>query len=89
MQAPLNSGSEYYNYKKTHSIVLLAICNSQYEFIIVDIGNTGRISDGGVFSNSVISDIMLNQNRMFPQPEKILETNIKFPYVIVGDEAFP
>jgi len=52
MQAPARSGSCYFNYKKTHSIVLLAVVNSNYEFILVDIGDAGRQSDGGVFASS-------------------------------------
>ena len=39
-QAPTCSGSEYFNYKKAHSIVLLGACNSRYEFTMVDIGDT-------------------------------------------------
>ena len=54
MQAPAKSGSYFFNYKKTHSLVLLAVCDADYQFILVDIGNTGRNSDGGVFSNSDI-----------------------------------
>ena len=42
MQAPACSGSYYYNYKKCHSIVLMAVVNANYEFILVDIGDSGR-----------------------------------------------
>ena len=52
MQAPHNSRSEYFNYKKARSIVLLAVCNAMYEFILVDIGDTGRQTDGSVYNNS-------------------------------------
>ena len=52
MQAPHNAGSGYFNYKKTHSVVLLAICNANYEFILVDIGDSGRQNDGSAYANS-------------------------------------
>jgi len=32
--APMGSGSEYYNYKKHHSMVLMAIVDAQYQFIL-------------------------------------------------------
>ena len=52
MQAPHNAGSGYFNYKKTQSVVLLAICNANYEFILVDIGDSGRQNDGSAYANS-------------------------------------
>ena len=32
--------------------VLLAVCDTNYEFTIVDIGDSGRQSDGGMYANS-------------------------------------
>ena len=60
MHAPPSSGSQFYNYKHFHSIVLLAVVCANYTFTLVDIGDCGRHSDGGVFQNSEIGQHFLN-----------------------------
>ena len=50
MQAPARSGSIFFNDKKTHSIVLMVVCNINYQLTMVDISDSGRNSDGGGFS---------------------------------------
>ncbi|XP_025602142.2 putative nuclease HARBI1 [Athalia rosae] len=52
IQAPQTSQSIFFNYKKTFSIVLLAICDAHYNFLMVDIGAEGSQSDGGIFQSS-------------------------------------
>ena len=52
MEAPHNAGSGYVNYKKTQSVVLLAIYNANYQFVLVDTGNFIRQSVGSVYANS-------------------------------------
>ena len=42
MQARRRSGNIFFNYQKSFSIVLLAVCNSNYEFTLVDTGKAGR-----------------------------------------------
>uniref|UniRef100_A0A182W2I5 DDE Tnp4 domain-containing protein n=1 Tax=Anopheles minimus TaxID=112268 RepID=A0A182W2I5_9DIPT len=43
IRAPGNSGSDYYNYKQFHSIVLLVIVDADYNFLFADAGGKGDI----------------------------------------------
>jgi len=85
---PAGSGSEFYNYKGRHSMVLLGIVNAKYQFILADFGTNGRISDGGVLQNTKFFE-MLNRGELhIPSPEHIKESNRNLPYVFVADDAF-
>lgn len=89
IQAPANSGSLYFNYKKTFSIVLLALVDANCKFIAVDIGSYGKNSDGGIFANSALGKGLENGTMNIPEDSPLPGTNILAPYVILGDEAFP
>lgn len=60
-----------------------------YRFTLVDIGQAGRFSDGGVFSNSQFSDALEYNELNLPDPRCLPGSKKKFLYVLVADEAFP
>jgi len=39
VECPKNSGTLYYNYKQYYSLILLAICDSNYCFRVIDVGS--------------------------------------------------
>ncbi|XP_068244045.1 putative nuclease HARBI1 [Palaemon carinicauda] len=89
IKKPIASGSFYYNYKKHFSIVLLAVVNAKYEFIMVDAGMNGRVSDGGVMSHTNFSSLMEHGELQLSGAEPLHGgDSIDVPYFFVADEAF-
>ncbi|VEN57542.1 unnamed protein product [Callosobruchus maculatus] len=86
--SPFNSGSEYYNYKSNFSIVLFAVVDADYNFIFVDIGCQGRISDGGVFKHSSIYKKIMDNTLGLPEDQLLHTINKNMPFVFLADEAF-
>ena len=62
MQAVPGAGLEYFTYKGTQSIVLMAMVDANNHFIYVDIGCNGRVSDGGVLRDSTIGRAMFGDD---------------------------
>lgn len=95
---PVNSGSEFFNYKGFFSIVLLAIVDFDYKFIFADVGCQGRISDGGVYRNSFFYRATQENLLDLPPDKPLPVSNNPFyddqnaalmPYVFLADDAFP
>lgn len=89
MQCPAHGGSTYFNYKGTHSIVLMALVDANYKFLYIDVGCNGRIADGGVFSNCSLSTALEQNALNLPAPRPLPSRTSPVPYVIVADDAFP
>ena len=95
---PANSGSEDFNYKGFHSIVLMAIVGFDYKFLYVNVRCQGRISDGSVFKNTDLQKELEHRQLNLPDPKSLPSfagssnadtDNDPMPSVIVGDDAFP
>ncbi|KAJ8381289.1 hypothetical protein SKAU_G00020670 [Synaphobranchus kaupii] len=88
---PASSGSLFFNYKGTFSIVLLSVVDARYRFRVVDVGAYGRNSDGGTLALSPFGKNLqagcLNLPEDSPLPNA--EHLGPIPHVFVGDEAFP
>lgn len=89
IKKPPGSRSYYFNYKKTFSIVLFALANANYEFLLVEAGANGRVSDGGIFSNSTFCEKLKNNKLKIPNKQKLHNSNLEMPFVVLADDAFP
>lgn len=78
IRAPPGSGSDYFNYKNSYSIVLMALVDSDYCFLYVDVGAKGRGSDGGIFQNSSLYNALETNSLAIPNN-----------FIILADDAFP
>lgn len=44
----------------------MAVVNANYEFIMVDVGTNGRVSDGGVLQNTAFGQQLKNNALKYP-----------------------
>ncbi|XP_050306290.1 putative nuclease HARBI1 [Anthonomus grandis grandis] len=86
-----NSGSTNYNYKHYHSIVLLAVCDADGLFTMIETGYAGRNNDGGIFRASNLGQCLERNGLNLPASACLPhdESQEKVPYFFVGDNAFP
>lgn len=75
-------------YRKTYSLVLLALVDANNHFITVDIGLFGQ-NDCGIFTDSNLGKTLEKGNLNLPNDTELPESDIEAPYVMVGGEAFP
>lgn len=87
--APSKSGSLFFNYKGYFSIVLMGVCDADYNFTYVDIGAYGSISDGGTFGESVFGQCLRNKTIPLPIRQNLPGSNTVMEHFFVGDAAFP
>lgn len=89
IQAPDNSGTEFFNYHGFFSIVLFAVVDANYNFVYANVGCQGRISDGGVFSETNFKKCLDDNTMHLPRPSPLPGRNTCTPFVFVADDAFP
>ena len=91
IKCPLNSGSEYYNYKVFFSIILFAMVDSDYKFTYIDVSAKGASSDAHIYNNSDLrAGLHLNDIEGWPAAEPLPNDDggEDVPFFIVGDDAF-
>ena len=90
IDCPKKSGSSYFNYKGTFSILLLAYCDAKYQFTLVDIEQYGSQNDSGTYNDSSISAALANNMLNMPSAENLDGCNLQpLPHVFVVDEGLP
>jgi hypothetical protein len=89
IKCPSKSGSIYYNYKHYFSIVVQGVSDLDYRFMCIEVGAFGKQSDGDVFQSSNLRKLIESGNFNIPEPSLLPNTNVKAPYVMIGEEAYP
>ena len=88
MRKPKNGGSLYYNYKKFHSLVLMALVDADYKFIWYDIGAAGSRHDSGIFKQTELYEFLRSGECGVPPPRCMPGDDRPMPFSIAGDDAF-
>ncbi|XP_052744678.1 uncharacterized protein LOC128199398 isoform X3 [Bicyclus anynana] len=85
---PIDSGSMFLNYKHFFSIVLMAVVDSDYNFIFVDVGAYGKECDSSVFKETPFWKNLTNNGLNLPDATRLPGIDYDLPYVFIADEAF-
>lgn len=87
IQAPDNSGSLCYNYKRTYSIILLVVVDAKYVFRVINISGYGRATDGRSLYNFVFGEGLRDGTLDLPEDTFIPGSEPRgcMPFVFIGD----
>ncbi|PNF31018.1 hypothetical protein B7P43_G18156 [Cryptotermes secundus] len=85
---PYRSGFLFFNYKHYFSILLLALADSNYRILYVDVRSYGNDSDCNIQVSQEEWTKLREGTLSTPRPDQFCGVTSAVPYVIVGDEAF-
>lgn len=91
IQRPIESGGQYFNYKRSFSVNMMAVVDAHYCFRYVAVGAQGSANDAAVFAESQFgAALSMSTNPLsIPNPALIPGTDIETPRFFVADEAYP
>ena len=88
IRCPNKTGSLYHNYKAFFSMVLSAVCDANYCFLMYDLGQYGSNNDSGVLK-SKMGKQLAQENLNLPCASTLEDCAYDpLPYFLVGDEIF-
>ncbi|XP_064479250.1 uncharacterized protein LOC135392472 [Ornithodoros turicata] len=85
---PSKSGAMYRNYKGSFSILLMARVGADLEFLYIDVGRNGRLSDSAVWNDSTLNNVIESNSLHIPSASVPRGSDTTVPYAIVADEGF-
>ncbi|XP_064108049.1 putative nuclease HARBI1 [Macrobrachium nipponense] len=88
IKKPKGGGSQYFSYKKFHSIVLMSLSDAKYKFLLVDVGAGGGAGDGRTWQKCNLARVIPNNRAGLSQDRNLPNDNEPIPFHIVTDEAF-
>jgi len=91
VQRPARCGGQYFNYKRTFSVNMMAVVNASYRFMYVAVGAQGSANDAAVFAESNFGKALASTSNplSIPPARNIPGTTIETPLFFVDDEAYP
>ena len=88
LECPKFSGSLYHNYKGYFSSVLLALCDANYCFTMIDYGEYGSNNDAGIVLRSEIKKIF-EEATTLPEPVELEGCHFNpLPFFLLGMKSF-
>lgn len=88
VNAPAHSGSDYYNFKGFHSIVLFAMVDARYRFRFIDVGCNGRANDSTIYKNGFLYNGLKTKSIGIPESKFLKGKKTRMPFYFIGDDAF-
>ncbi|CAF4749204.1 unnamed protein product [Rotaria socialis] len=85
IKPPLGLEADYFNYKKYHSVIMLAVVNADLGFTYINVGAPGRCNDASVYSRSNLSDVIKNS---IYEDHYMTVNNTKIQSHLIADSAF-
>ncbi len=89
IRCPKGGDSLYFNYKKFHSIVLMALVDADYKFIWIDLGANGSASDAQIFNSSELCECIESGDIGLPADVPLPNDDIPTQFFIIDNDAFP